>query len=163
MAGGMSELARRIFYIQEERKALYGDLKRAQEDYVKSKSSFELFQQSVAAATSSFTSLSQEMMKIEKIFTENDKNNVSELIKGIQEQEKEKLELSVQYQVSIIRGEQDQKDNHHHHDNEDDDDDNELATVQLRRQLSVCEAAIASLLEDLRYECEELLLTKHVD
>lgn len=101
------------------------------------------------------------MMKIERIFTESNKNNISELIRQIQEQEKEKLELSVQYQISIIRDQKHQKDDHHFDKKDnDDDDDNELATVQLRRQLSVSETTISSLLEDLRYECEELLLTK---
>ena len=69
---------------------------RAQEEYVSSKEtlsealSLENFQRKILSLTTSFSSLAQEMSKIEKSFND---RNVSSIIREIQEQEKEKLHL----------------------------------------------------------------------
>ena len=69
---------------------------RAQEEYVSSKEtlsetlSLENFQRKISSLTTSFSSLAQEMSKIEKSFND---RNVSSIIREIQEQEKEKLHL----------------------------------------------------------------------
>ena len=69
---------------------------RAQEEYVSSKEtlsetlSLENFQRKISSLTTSFSSLAQEMSKIEKSFSD---GNVSSIIREIQEQEKEKLHL----------------------------------------------------------------------
>ena len=69
---------------------------RAQEEYVTSKEtlseafSLENFQRKISSLTTSFSSLAQEMSKIEKSFND---GNVSSIIREIQEQEKEKLHL----------------------------------------------------------------------
>jgi hypothetical protein len=99
------------------------------------------YQLSIASITGIFTSLAHEVDGLILVFNRHSRRCVCEMLEQIEVEEKQKLKYIVEYHIAQCKGEEEDE-----------------QTDDLKRKLSKCEDNISTLIEDMRYECEDLLL-----
>lgn len=146
--GELPTLARRVLAIQEERILVYGSFDRAHRDYLSTypQFDFEGFKKIVNEITQKFNALSKEVISISGVFKKEGHVNISSVLEAIQEKEREKLQQTAEWQLVA-------KQCVEFPDNE------EFAESKrkLKSVLSQMDGTIADLVQDFRYECEDLL------
>ncbi|XP_071850627.1 required for excision 1-B domain-containing protein-like [Apostichopus japonicus] len=136
-----------IFALQERRVAVYKKLEQGHEEYLTKSPNYDFptYRQVVHECTEEFAQVSQEIIDIEKKFTELDKTEVAGYIRKIQELEKEKLDITAAFQLS----KQKVLDEPHCSEHEEE-------KTQLKQKLNSLISSIAENLENLKYEMEGL-------
>ena len=119
---GVVQSVKRALSIQEQRQADYKKLRklvgvmntglsckhsnlpsphRSHEDYISQTTTPEEYQKCMAEITASFQVLSQEMIELSKVLHEHPLPQAAEVLDKIQAKEKEKLQLTAQWQVMM--------------------------------------------------------------
>lgn len=140
-------LIKRFQQLQEERVHTYHLFNEGHKLYLGSGPDFEFlrFQQLVHEVTQEFKRISEGIIAIEKQLRAGGHTKVSNFIKAIQEEEKNKLQLTAGLQLAK------QGLNSH-----PDEPERELHVLSLKQRLHVVMESINAHLEEVRYEAAEL-------
>lgn len=143
------ELIKQFFTLQEERVKTYRTFDSGFKEYLESAPDYDFpsYRQLVHDITQKFNKISSDVITIETKFREEGYTSIAELIRKIQLKEKEKLELTAQFQIAQQNSASDPS-------NESKADE----TTEVKLSLQKLVDLIVELLEELKYEAEDILL-----
>ncbi|XP_022087914.1 uncharacterized protein C19orf60 homolog [Acanthaster planci] len=147
--GGPAQLIKELFSLQEERIKIYQQLDQGHNVYLGTSPEYDFltYRQVVHDCTEEFSRISKRVITIEELFQGAFHNaEIAKLIRKIQENEQAKLQLTGQLQIAKQRLQ------------DDPGDLIEEEVTQLKHKISTTVSQIAELLQDLRYESEDLLM-----
>ncbi|XP_031556179.1 uncharacterized protein LOC116292960 [Actinia tenebrosa] len=144
----LKQLLKQFFSLQEERVKTYKIFDVGFKLYICDSSDYDFpkYRQHVDNVTKKFISISQEVRNIEAKLKENGKPKLGNIIRGIQMNEKEKLDLTAKLQIT-------EKDRVEHP-----EEDYSEESTSLKSSLQKVIESINDLLEELKYEAEDILL-----
>ncbi|XP_033636410.1 required for excision 1-B domain-containing protein-like [Asterias rubens] len=143
-----SKAIKEFFSLQEERIKCYKRLDQHHLEYLDTSPDYDfpVYRQAVHECTQEFSRISQCIIAVEERFQGEFQNaEIARLIGKVQENEKRKLELTGMMQLI--------KQKHQEEPNPESEED----LTQLKLRINATVSQIAELLQDLRYEAEDLL------
>lgn len=143
------ELIKRIFSLQEERVKVYKAFDSGFREYLQTGPHYDFpsYRELVHNITQTFNNISNEVIDIEKKLRESEQSAISEVIRKLQLKEKEKLELTAKLQITEQSAAIDAS-----------DEDKVEEVTALKTSLQKLMEMIFELLDELKYEAEDILL-----
>lgn len=143
------ELIKRIFSLQEERVKVYKAFDSGFREYLQTGPHYDFpsYRELVHNITQTFNNISNEVIDIEKKLRESGQSAISEVIRKLQLKEKEKLELTAKLQIAEQSVAIDAS-----------DEDKVEEVTALKTSLQKLMEMIFELLDELKYEAEDILL-----
>ncbi|KAM7435564.1 hypothetical protein ABFA07_014574 [Porites harrisoni] len=143
------ELIKRIFSLQEERVKVYKAFDSGFREYLQTGPHYDFpsYRELVHDITQTFNNISNEVIDIEKKLRESGQSAISEVIRKLQLKEKEKLELTAKLQITEQSAAIDAS-----------DEDKVEEVTALKTSLQKLMEMIFELLDELKYEAEDILL-----
>lgn len=143
------ELIKRIFSLQEERVKVYKAFDSGFREYLQTGPHYDFpsYRELVHNITQTFNNISNEVIDIEKKLRESGQSAISEVIRKLQLKEKEKLELTAKLQIAEQSAAVDAS-----------DEDKVEEVTALKTSLQKLMEMIFELLDELKYEAEDILL-----
>lgn len=143
------ELIKRIFSLQEERVKVYKAFDSGFREYLQTGPHYDFpsYRELVHNITQTFNNISNEVIDIEKKLRESEQSAISEVIRKLQLKEKEKLELTAKLQIAEQSAAVDAS-----------DEDKVEEVTALKTSLQKLMEMIFELLDELKYEAEDILL-----
>ncbi|KAL9951545.1 hypothetical protein ACROYT_G044221 [Oculina patagonica] len=143
------ELIKQFFTLQEERVKTYKTFDSGFQEYLQTAPTYDFpsYRQLVHNVTQTFNSISNNVISIETKLRDRGQTIISDLIRKIQLKEKEKLEMTAKFQIAEQNAVADPS---------DESKVKEAADIKLSLQKLVDH--IVELLDELKYEAEDILL-----
>ncbi|XP_020615329.1 uncharacterized protein C19orf60 homolog [Orbicella faveolata] len=143
------ELIKQFFTLQEERVKAYKTFDSGFKEYLETAPMYDFpsYRQLVHDTTQTFNNISNEVIAIETKLRESGQTSIGDIIRKIQLKEKEKLEMTAKFQIAEQNAVADPSDV---------EKVEEAAAIKLSLQKLVDH--IVELLDELKYEAEDILL-----